>query len=62
MYADLRGQRGVCWSTRTHSNIQEGRIYIEKINGPFLCGDEGTPAEFSAGLKLATARGWLGIA
>jgi len=39
--------------------IHEGRIYIEKINGPFLFGDKGTPAEYSAGLELAVARGWL---
>ena len=39
--------------------IQEGRIYIEKLNGPFLFGDKGTPAEYSAGLKLAIERGWL---
>ena len=39
--------------------IQEGRIYIEKINGPFLFGDKGSPAEYSAGLKLAIDRGWL---
>jgi hypothetical protein len=39
--------------------IQEGRIYIEKINGPFLFGDKGTPAEYSAGLELAIKRGWL---
>ena len=39
--------------------IQDGRIYIEKLNGPFLFGDEGTPAEYSAGLDIAIARGWL---
>jgi hypothetical protein len=39
--------------------VQDGRIYIEKINGPFLFGDKGTPAEYSAGLKLAVERGWL---
>jgi hypothetical protein len=39
--------------------IQEGRIYIEKMNGPFLFGDKGTPAEYSAGLDLAIKRGWL---
>jgi hypothetical protein len=27
--------------------IQEGRIYIEKMNGPFLFGDKGTPAEYT---------------
>jgi hypothetical protein len=42
--------------------IQDGRIYIEKINGPFLFSDKGTPAEYSvAGLKLATERGWLNV-
>ena len=39
--------------------IQEGRISIEKINGPFLFGDNGTPAEYGAGLELAIKRGWL---
>jgi hypothetical protein len=39
--------------------IQDGRIYIEKINGPFLFGDKGTPAEYSAGLELAISRGWM---
>ncbi len=39
--------------------IQEGRIYIEKINGPFLFELKGTPAEYRAGLDLCIARGWL---
>jgi hypothetical protein len=39
--------------------IQEGRIYIEKLNGPFLFIDKGSPAEYRAGLDLAIARGWL---
>jgi hypothetical protein len=39
--------------------IQDGRIYIEKINGPFLYVDRGAPAEYSAGLKFAIERGWL---
>jgi hypothetical protein len=39
--------------------IQDGRIYIEEINDPFLFGDKGTPAEYSAGLELAISRGWL---
>jgi hypothetical protein len=39
--------------------IQDGRIYIEKLNGPFLFGDKCTPAEYSAGLKLAIERAWL---
>jgi hypothetical protein len=39
--------------------VQDGRIYIEKINGPFLFKDGGSPAEYLAGLELAIARGWL---
>jgi hypothetical protein len=35
--------------------IQDGRIYIEKPNGPFLYVDNGTPAEYRAGLDFA----WL---
>lgn len=38
---------------------QDGRLYIEKINGPFLFRDGGSPAEYKAGLDLAIARGWL---
>jgi hypothetical protein len=39
--------------------VQDGRIYIEKINEPFLCKERGTPARYGAGLKLAIERGWL---
>jgi hypothetical protein len=39
--------------------VQDGRIHIEKINGPFLFTHDGSPAEYSAGLKLAIDRGWL---
>ena len=38
---------------------QEGRIYIELINGPFLFREKGTPDEYKAGLDLAIERGWL---
>ena len=38
---------------------QEDRIHIEKINAPFLFKEGGTPAEYTAGLDLAIARGWL---
>jgi hypothetical protein len=41
--------------------IQDGRIYVEKINGPFLFGDKGTPAEYRAGLAFAIERGWLAM-
>jgi hypothetical protein len=39
--------------------VQEGRIHIEKINGPFLFEFKGSPPEYGAGLDLAIARGWL---
>ena len=39
--------------------VQDGRIHIEKINGPFLFKEGGNPAEYVAGLELAIARGWL---
>jgi hypothetical protein len=39
--------------------VQDGRINIEKINGPFLFELKGTPAEYKAGLDYAIAKGWL---
>jgi hypothetical protein len=39
--------------------VQDDRIFIEQINGPFLFEHRGGPAEYSAGLKLAIDRGWL---
>ena len=40
--------------------VQDSRIHIEKINGPFLRGG-GLPAEYGAGLKRAIEHGslWL---
>ena len=38
--------------------VQEGRIYIELITGPFLKAD-GTPNEYRAGIERAIAEGWL---
>jgi hypothetical protein len=39
--------------------VQDGRIYIELINEPFLFEHKAGPAEYKAGLELAIARGWL---
>jgi hypothetical protein len=44
---------------RAFEPVQDGRIYIEKINGPFLFGDKGMPAEYAAGLDCAISLGWL---
>ena len=41
--------------------VQDGRIYIEKLNGPFLYVDRDTPEEYAAGLALAISLGWLEI-
>jgi hypothetical protein len=38
--------------------VQDGRIHIELLNGPMLFELKATPAEYSAGLKLAIERGW----
>jgi hypothetical protein len=39
--------------------VQDGRIYIETINGQFLFKEGGTPEEYMAGLAFAVAKGWL---
>src|SRR6201981_3271481 len=39
--------------------VRDGRIYIEKVNGPFLFELKGTPAEYKAGLDRAIKKGWL---
>jgi hypothetical protein len=41
--------------------VQDGRIFIEKINWPFLSDPAigVTPSEYKAGLDLALAKGWL---
>ena len=41
--------------------VQDGRIHIELINGPFLFELKGMPDEYSAGLKLAIDRGWIDL-
>jgi hypothetical protein len=37
--------------------IQDGRIYIEALNGPMLFQHKATPAEYKAGLDRAIAKG-----
>jgi hypothetical protein len=39
--------------------VQDERIHIEKINGPFLFEHGGKPAEYTAGMTLAIERGLL---
>ena len=39
--------------------VQDGRIHIEKINGPFLFEHGGLPEQYGAGLRLAIERSLL---
>ena len=39
--------------------LQDGRIHIEKINGPFLSQLKGTVDQYRAGIKHAIERGWI---
>ena len=43
----------------TTEAMQDGRIYIETINGQFLFKEGGTPEEYGAGRAFAVANGWL---
>jgi hypothetical protein len=38
--------------------LQDGRIYIERVNGPFL---GGTPDQYRAALARAITLGWLSL-
>jgi hypothetical protein len=38
---------------------QDGRIYIELVNGAFLKAGGGTPDQYRAGIERAIASGWL---
>jgi hypothetical protein len=38
--------------------VQDGRIYIERVNGPFLEAG-GSPDQYSAALARAITLGWL---
>jgi hypothetical protein len=43
--------------TNSIEAVQDGRIYIELVNGPFLFEPKASPAEYKAGLDLAISRG-----
>jgi hypothetical protein len=59
-YADPeKAARRLMEHANAFTPIQDGRIYIEEINRPFLSGDKATGAEFGSGLKFAIDRGWL---
>jgi hypothetical protein len=59
-YADPeKAARRIVEIASTIEPVQDGRIHIEKINGPFLFKEGGTPAEYGAGLNYAISQGWL---
>ena len=59
-YADPeKAARRIVEIASTIEPAQDGRVYIELINGPFLFKDKGSPAEYGAGMTLAIERGWL---
>ena len=54
-----KAARRILEHARAFEPVQDGRIYIEQINHPFLFGDKGTPPEYTAGLERAISLGWL---
>lgn len=59
-YADPeKAARRLMQHARAFEPVQDGRIYIEKINAPFLFGDKATAAEHHAGIAYAIEHGWI---
>ena len=58
-YADPEKAVKLLEIASTIEPVQDGRIYIELLNAPFLFNEGGSPAEYKAGLELAIAHGWL---
>ena len=59
-YADPeKAARRIIEIASTVEPVQDGRIFVELMNGPFIFKDKGSPAEYGAGMKLALERGWL---
>ncbi|MHC2333429.1 hypothetical protein [Bradyrhizobium sp. USDA 4454] len=58
-YSDPEAARRIMEHARAIEPIQDGRIYIEKINYPMLYQDKATPTEYWTGLQHAIGQGWL---
>lgn len=59
-YSDLEAAAGkLIEIANSVEAVQDGCMYIELLNAPFLYDLRATPAEYKAGLDLAIARGWL---
>ncbi|MBR0871392.1 hypothetical protein JQ633_13575 [Bradyrhizobium tropiciagri] len=57
--APEKAARRIMEHARAFEPVQDGRIYIEKINYPMIYQDKATPAEYWAGLQYAIGQGWL---
>lgn len=59
-YADPeKAARRLMQHARAFDAKQDGRIFIETINAPFLFGDKATAAEHRAGIAYAIEQGWI---
>ena len=53
-YADPeKAARRIVEIASTIEPMQDGRIHVELINGPFLFRDKGNPTEYGAGITRA---------
>ena len=59
-YADAeKAARRIMEIASTIEPVQDGRIHVEKINGPFLFKDRGTPGRIRRGHEAGAGRRWL---
>jgi len=57
-YADPeKAARRLIEIASTVQPVQDGRVYVELINGPFLFKDKGSPTEYGTGMALASRGG-----
>jgi hypothetical protein len=57
-YADPeKAARGILEIANTIEPVQDGRIYVELINAPFLFRNKASGSEYGAGMKLCIERG-----
>jgi hypothetical protein len=45
--------------TNSVEAVQDGRIYVERVNEPFLAAAGSSGENFRAGIERAVALGWL---
>ena len=60
-FADADAARKIVEIANGVEAVQDGRIYIERVNAPFLAAG-GSGEDFRAGIERAIALGWLWLA